>query len=201
MTPVENGNTDSPGQSGPRHFAKCSQSSAASLRPGAPVAALALPLLISRARRLPERIRSSAMITGGARNALRVKTPATSELRASSTIARSSRCRCPIPAQAVARRTPGTGASSPSGGRFTAMRVATPGRRDADAQGAESRWERVGLRCVHLAPLRHPCAVELHHSASAWRAGCTYRIPALGAESKELSQIRLHHKTLNKTMS
>ena len=122
MTPVENGSTDSPEQSEPRHRATCSQSLVASSRPLAPVAALALPLLISNARRLPVRIRSSAMITGGARNAFCVKTPATADSRASSMTARSSRCRCLMPAQAVARRTPATGASSPSGGRFTAMK-------------------------------------------------------------------------------
>ena len=63
------------------------------------------------------------------------------------------------------------------------MKVDNPARRDEDAQGTDYRWERAGVRYGYPAPLKHPCALEFHDNASAWRAGYPYRIPALGAES------------------
>ena len=70
------------------------------------------------------------------------------------------------------------------------MKVPNPARRDADVQGTDDRWERVGVRYGYPAPLKHPCALEFHENASAWCAGYPYRIPALGAESKELFKTR-----------
>ena len=67
------------------------------------------------------------------------------------------------------------------------MKVSPPARRRADVQGTPAvRRERVGMRYGHPAPLKHPCALEFHHNASAWRAGCPYRMPTLGAGSKRL---------------
>ena len=107
----------------------------------------------------------------------------------------------PSPARRPTR--PGDDRSRISGSFSNESRCAVPGvedesdvcprkapiraRRGADAQAtlADGR-ERAGVRCGRPAPLRHPCALEFQHNASAWRAGCPYRIPALGAGTKHL---------------
>ena len=99
------------------------------------------------------------------------------------------------------------------------MRDSNPACRDADAQGTEARLERVGVRygvdtgraqpepkhrfgrwrrpatCCG-AGCRKICTLEFHKNASAWRAGYPYRIPALGAGSKDLFRVLIQ---LNKT--
>ena len=116
MTPVENGRISSGRQ--PTASAAMAQVASASRMPTAPVAAFALPLLTSSPRARPSL--AAATATGGARKALWVNIPPTVEPSAISNRARSSRPVYLMPAAAVPTRMPGTGASTPIGGRFTA---------------------------------------------------------------------------------
>ena len=92
--------------------------SMASLRPGSPVAALALPLLANQPRAICSL--SFATQTGGAAKADWVYTPATTAEGSNTTSARSSRSPL-IPELAAARRTPGTGSRFFGVERFTAI--------------------------------------------------------------------------------
>ena len=121
ITPVEKGATADSAR--PRVLAAAAQSSSASRSPASPVAALALPLLMRRARTLPHS-RFSAMLTGAARKLLFVKTAATlvasaKTISTTSSRARSSRSDVLMAAAALARLTPGTGSTSPNAGRPT----------------------------------------------------------------------------------
>ena len=87
-----------------------------------------------------------------------------------------------------------------SEGVLCSSRIRNLARRDADAQATlADRRERVGVRCGGPAPLRHPCALELQHSAPAWCAGPPYRIPTLGAGTKELFRTTSDLKNIKKT--
>ena len=61
------------------------------------------------------------------------------------------------------------------------MKVPNPARRDEDVKATKACWERTGVRCVYPALLRLMLAPIVAVSTSAWCAGCTYRIPVLGA--------------------
>ncbi|ETH61083.1 hypothetical protein L553_3443 [Bordetella pertussis I036] len=122
ITPVENGRICSAGTSS--SLPSAAQVSWAFFRPGAPVPALALPVLTTRARIGPPWARcASHTCTGAARKRLRVNTPATALPGARRNTVRSRRPALRMPASATPISTPATGRISDSEGicRLTAM--------------------------------------------------------------------------------
>ncbi len=108
ITPVENGSTSRGAQ--PSRPATASQVARAATMPCSPVAALAMPVLITSARRLPSPARCSRQtVTGAAQQRFWVNTPAARLPGTSSTSVRSRRSFLRMPASAVPRRTPATG--------------------------------------------------------------------------------------------
>ena len=115
MTPVEYGSTDC--GSTPSALAKAAQVARASASPCAPVPALALPVLISRARTgWPLARCSRQTCTGAAQNRFCVKTPATLAPGSSRKTVRSRRPALRMPACAVPMRTPAIGSKDSGAG-------------------------------------------------------------------------------------
>ena len=122
ITPVENGSTCSPGTRS--SLPSAAQVCVAACRPSAPVPALALPVLMTRARMgLPAARCSWQICTGAAQKRLRVNTPATVLPSDRRNTVRSRRSALRIPASVTPISTPGTGKISEGAGifRLTAM--------------------------------------------------------------------------------
>ena len=126
------------------------------------------------------------------------------------------------------RTVPHTRSATPGKTRspaFYSLRVGNPARRDAYAQGTLNPGMRAGVRCGPSAPLRvatgraqpepkhrfgrwrRPatgCGAgcrtthAVDQNNPAWRAGPPYRIPALGAGTKELFRTTVNLKKYNK---
>ena len=111
MTPVEKGSTW-PGDMS-SNWASAMQLAWARCRPSSPVPALALPVLISKARMPPWLAAapkwSRLICTGAAQKRFCVNTAPTAAPSSSSSTARSLRLALRIPASAMPQRTPGTG--------------------------------------------------------------------------------------------
>src|SRR5574344_961797 len=122
ITPVENGSTCCGAR--PRCWARASQVARVRCRPSAPVPALALPVLMTKARICAPACRCSRhTCTGAAQKRFCVNTPATLVPSSSKNTVRSLRLALRIPASATPMRTPRTGCSAAGSraGRFTGM--------------------------------------------------------------------------------
>ena len=124
ITPVENGNTCAGLQCS--KLAKASQVCRAWARPGAPVPALALPVLMTKARTALLAARCSRQTcTGAAQKRLLVNTPATLAPSSNKNTVRSLRLALRTPAWAMPTRTPAMGLSCAGsiGGKFTGINI------------------------------------------------------------------------------
>ncbi len=173
ITPVEKGSTAL--TSMPSSAATASQVRRARTRPSAPVPALALPVLTTKARMpLPAARCSRHTCTGAAQKRFFVNTPATALPSASSNSTRSRRLAFRMPAIAVPMRRPGTGCRARCSGalRLTGMKcVRSTGSRDCRKSQREGvgRTRRHSLRFKSL-PAR--ASVEPHHHQDAgWTHG------------------------------
>ena len=151
ITPVENGSTCAGVQCS--KLAKASQVWWAWAKPGAPVPALALPVLMTKARTaLPAARCSRQTCTGAAQKRLRVNTPATLVPSSSKNTVRSFRLDLRTPACAIPMRTPAMGLSCAEsrGGRFTGMSVLHKSRVSQHKRGSSKKTGRSPFHKLRL---------------------------------------------------